>query len=747
LVTFSYVTGFVARAVRPEISAGQVDSCAVVADGSARCWGRNDFGQLGNGTTTDSLAPLVVSGLANVAAIDAGSSHSCAVLGNGTVKCWGSNNFGQLGNGGTTDSHTPVLVTGLGNVVAVEASNGSHTCALLSNGTVKCWGHNSFGELGNGTTTNAPTSTPVSVSGLTGAVAISVGGEFSCAALANGTAKCWGLNSSGQLGNNSLVDSSTPVVVGGTTTPLANVVAVSAGNGAHACAALSNGTAKCWGRNDEGQLGNGTLVDSSTPLAVSGGLTGVVAISAGGIHSCAMLSNGTAKCWGRNAEGQLGSGNGNFTDSKVPVIVSGLTNAVAISAGGFHTCVLVANGVPKCWGYNGNGGLGNNGATGNSPIPVNVSGITGLNSGVPISAGDQDGCAVLGNGTARCWGRNNFGQLGNGTTTNAPTPVLVSGLTNVVATDAGSSHSCAMLGNGTVKCWGSNNFGQLGNGGTTDSHTPVLVGGATTPLTNVVSVAASNTSHTCALLSNGTVKCWGLNSSGQLGNGTTANSSTPVPVGPAGSPLTNVVSISAGSLQTCATLSNGTAKCWGDNTVGQLGNGTTANSSTPVPVGPAGSPLTNVVSISAGGTHSCATLSNGNAKCWGLNSSGQLGNGTTANSSTPVPVGPAGSPLANVVAISAGGTHSCAILSNGTVKCWGLNSSGQLGNGTANSSTPLLVGGNLTNAVAISAGSVQTCATLSNGNAKCWGSNANGGLGNGGTTGNSSTPVNVRLTY
>jgi cysteine-rich repeat protein len=338
---------------------------------------------------------------------------------------------------------------------------------------------------------------------------------------------------------------------------------------AHTCASLSDGTIKCWGRGFWGQLGNGANSDSGIPVSVSG-ITSAVQTSAGHDHTCAVLSDGTAKCWGYNANGQLGDGTG--TNRLTPVSVSGITNAVQISAGTYHSCALLSDGTIKCWGNNGLGALGD-GTTTNRNTPVSVSGIS---NAVQVSAGSHYTCALLSDGTIKCWGIGTSGQLGDGTGTNRLTPVSVSGITNAVQVSASNgAHTCAVLSDGTAKCWGENSWGQLGDGTTYSHYAPVSVSG----INNAMQIS-TGWPATCAVLSDGTAKCWGMNNAGMLGDGTTTDRSTPVSV----LGITNAVQVAAGQAHVCAVLSDGTAKCWGGNGVGQLGDGTGADSYTPVSV-------------------------------------------------------------------------------------------------------------------------------------------------------------------
>jgi alpha-tubulin suppressor-like RCC1 family protein len=339
----------------------------LTSSGGVKCWGNNASGQLGNGSTTNSSTAVNVTGLTSgVSAVNVGASHVCALTSAGGIKCWGGNSFGQLGNGTTTASSTPVDVTGLTSGVTAIALGDNHTCALTSSGGVKCWGYNLQGRLGNGTTTNS--STAVNVTGLTsGVTEISLGNEFSCALTSSGGAKCWGQNSSKQLGDNTSTIRSTPVDVLG----LSGVSAISAG-GVHVCALTSAGGIKCWGGNSNGQLGNGATTTNGIPGDVTGLTSGVAAINAGsGRYTCALTSSGGVKCWGNNASGQLG--NGSTTNSSTPVDVTGLTSGITlINAGSSHTCAQISVGNLRCWGQNTQGQLGDGTITTINTTPVTV---------------------------------------------------------------------------------------------------------------------------------------------------------------------------------------------------------------------------------------------------------------------------------------------------------------------------------------------------------------------------------------
>ncbi|MFZ5893973.1 MAG: RCC1 domain-containing protein [Myxococcota bacterium] len=344
--------------------------------------------------------------------------------------------------------------------VSLVTSGGYHSCAIVGTAT-DCWGYNPNGEVGAAT---SPIYTPTPVSGLTTTSSIGAGYNHTCVALNDGTAACFGLNSNGQLGNGSTTSSSSPVTVSG----LSNVIFVT-GGAYHSCALLNDGTARCWGYNSQGQVGNRVAgTNELTPVTVTG-LTGAASLSAGYYHSCALMTNGAVRCWGYNANGQLG--NGTTTNSLAPVAVSGLSGATAVASSASSNCAILSDTSVRCWGYNADGQLGN-GNTNDSSTPVTVTGLTGA---VSIAVGPYHSCVALQDGTVSCWGLNTYGELGNGTTTNSTTPVAVTGLTNATSVTVGFHHSCALLADGTAACWGYGGQGELGNGGQTDSAVPVAV--------------------------------------------------------------------------------------------------------------------------------------------------------------------------------------------------------------------------------------------------------------------------------
>jgi alpha-tubulin suppressor-like RCC1 family protein len=354
------------------VTDGHESYCAILTTGDIQCWGDNATGELGDGTTTTTSEAESVSGITSATALASDDAHSyCAILASRAVDCWGSNSSGELGNGTTTDSSVPVTVTGISTAVAITGDGDGSYCAVLQSGAVDCWGRNSFGQLGDGGTTNS--SVPVATMDLANVTSLSSDGDDSfCAELSSETVDCWGANFSGELGNGTTTESSVPVAVTGITT-----ASTISNDGAESyCALLTSEAIDCWGYNGFGQLGNGTTTNSSSPVAVSGMSSAISIVSDSENSYCAVLGSGGADCWGTNTSGELGDGT--TTSSSIPVAVSGMTTAASLVGG--------AN---------------------------------------PSGDNQESYCAVLTNGEVNCWGSNQYGELGNATTTSSSTPVTV----------------------------------------------------------------------------------------------------------------------------------------------------------------------------------------------------------------------------------------------------------------------------------------------------------------------------------
>jgi serine/threonine protein kinase/alpha-tubulin suppressor-like RCC1 family protein len=337
-----------------------------------------------------------------------------------------------------------------------------HSCALSSAGKAQCWGNNESGQLGDNTTDGQDA--PVHVVGDFSFSQITAGDFYTCGVTSSGEALCWGDNDGGQLGDGTTSMRTTPVRVGG-----GHAFKLVRTGRLHACGLTRSGSVVCWGRNDAGQLGDGSRSSRTSPVRVS--LPGPAAqLTAGGSHTCALLTDGTAFCWGSNASGQLGDSS--KTTHAEPVRVASTVRFVSIGSGRDHTCAVTPDNDGYCWGKNSSGQVGIGVATEAVIAPQKVETSAQLKT---ISAGINHTCALTVGGTAYCWGRNNYGQLGDGTVNNHTRPVAVQGAGTLVALFPGASHTCGVNGSSETFCWGYNVDGQLGNGGRENSAVPIKI--------------------------------------------------------------------------------------------------------------------------------------------------------------------------------------------------------------------------------------------------------------------------------
>lgn len=377
---------------------------------------------------------------------------------------------------------------------------------------------------------------------------------------------------------------------------------------------VPGGSAQCWGRNSNGQLGYatnmGTTNANSTPAAVQNLSSNVVSIVDGFRHTCALLATGAVKCWGSNENGQLGTTNFLGQSTSVPQEVIGLpSRATAITAGQIHTCAVLINGAVACWGSNNDLQLAQP-TSGNNPVPSIVKGLSA--KALKVTANDFSTCALLENHTVQCWGGNDFGQIGLPTTiSRSATPNSVPGFNeSAINIAAGKKHNCALMSSGNVQCWGSNSNGELGNSTNLGSSSFTALQVQSLNGTAVAITAGAGSS--CALLSDRSAKCWGLNQYGQLGNpmnsGTSNPNVTPLPV----VGIANIQQISSMALSTCALLNTGAVECWGINRYGQLGNPTNSGLSnanpSPLPVTGLGSGVARIFQQAGTADHACAIL-------------------------------------------------------------------------------------------------------------------------------------------
>lgn len=696
-------------------------TCGIRSDSTLYCWGRNDFGQVGCGISPQTT-PCQVHSPNTFLNVVTSSFVSCGVETGNVMYCWGKGSNGALGNGTTIDRTNAYMVTGTSYLIPYTKNE--TTCAIKTDNSLWCWGNNTRGEVGNGTSPGVNVISPSSVDAGVTYSSVSIGSgtatNSSCGITTTGVLKCWGDNTNKIVQNDTYPNYNFP-----TTVDASLYSKISIGNNT-ACAVTTSGVLKCWGSNFWGQVGNGTTSPVNSPTTIDSG-TSYSDVSMTANTSCGITTSGALKCWGMNSNGQVGNGgNSNqltpFKVSSGNEVISRMALGALGGAGGTTTLALNSSGYLKAWGSNlyGQIGIGMNGSVfhaQDADSGVNYKSIS-LSNGYPAYA-----CGITTNDELKCWGANNYGQIGSGS--NFPLRSIPTNVDNDLSfkyVSTGNNHSCGITKNDYLKCWGSNTNGQIGDGTSgagNDRFSPVLVDNGTKYLT--VSAIASTT---CGITLAGVLKCWGSDSQGLLGDGAGVGSDVLSPqaidVG------VTYQSLVMNSSNACAITTGQILKCWGYNIFGQLGDGTTTIRTSPTQV--AGGELYSKVGMD--GNSTCALIAtganSGRIQCWGQGSSGQIG-----HAASPAYV-------ANPTFISGGlyftqlafGSASiCAITNTNQLYCWGDNNSAALGNGTTTGTqnTPVqVIGGDLYQSVEMRQGT--TCGITTANILKCWGSNYYGQL-------------------
>ncbi len=530
---------------------------ALKRDGTVWTWGNNQSGQLGDGTRTNRSLPAQIA-ISNVARLVAGAEFLFAERADGSVWGWGRNNEGELADGTTENRLVPAAVGALQGYKQL-AGGLYHALGVAPDGSLRAWGQNSAGEVGDGSKTQR--TSPVAVSGAPANSALVLGGQwFSIAVGGDGGVWGWGDNSAGQLGRGMF----------GTMRPIPRKIAglnaakVAAGR-THNLALSGDGTISAWGGNTYGQLGVEGVTSSATPLAING--LKATAVAACDTHSLALTAAGEVYAWGNNQYGQLGDAS--TTQRNTPIRLTSLTNIAAIGCGDSHSVALGQDGSVWTWGVNwyaqlGNGVLSSAGST----VPLRVAGLPSSRS---IAVGGQYTLVLTTDGEVYGWGRNDSGQLGDGSTTTRATPVKgLSGATRIIA---GYAHAFAQTGDGYWYGWGKNASGQLGTGDTNDRSAPVVLSYpafATLAASGGEGSAAHvswNWGHTLGVTASGEVWAWGSNTSGQMAVADSDNRLLPRLL----SGVSGIGQVAAGKNHVLALASNGEVWSWGDSSDGRLG--------------------------------------------------------------------------------------------------------------------------------------------------------------------------------
>lgn len=593
-----------------KVATGFFHALALRMDGTVWTWGMNEAGQLGDGTTTIRLSPVVVPGLANIVDVAAAGQYSMALDASGSVWVWGQGGVSRT-DGSGPDPKVPYKLAGITGIRRIGCGYGV-AMAMNGAGEVWGWGANGSGQLGDMSVPGFED--PTRLAWLDGLSSFSLGGGHTLLLDPSGLVRALGSNTAGQLGDGTLTVRAIPVPVSG----LTQASEVAAGQ-SFSVALATDGSLWAWGSNWAEELGDGGAAVQRQPKAIPG-LGGMQQLSVGLVHAMALDANGTVWSWGTNLWGQLGDGS--TVERTAPAAVPGLSDVVAIAAGGSHSLALKSDGTLWGWGSNGTGQLGRPAEGAPQLSPAQVAGLTDV---MAVEAGNSHTLALKHDGTVWSWGANTYGSLGNGTDQASGVPAAIPGLTGITRIWVKGDASFALEASGKLWAWGSNWQGQLGDGTQTDRWVPTRVVGVPS-----VSALAVGWGFAMALDADGALWSWGDNGIGQLGDGT-LSSLRPTPAKVLGFPA--VTAIAACDQAGFAIKADGTLLSWGNNYSGDLGDGTYAPHALPTPIGG----LSGTLRVSA--TRSTVLATTGSATyAWGSDGYGGLGFGRKLRSTAPVRV-------------------------------------------------------------------------------------------------------------
>jgi alpha-tubulin suppressor-like RCC1 family protein len=686
-------------------------ACALTYNAQVECWGQNQYGQLGDGTSAPHYDPALVHGvngqstLNNVIAIAGAGHFMCALLQyqpnslQTNVACWGRGDSGQLGTGSTSQSNTPQVISN-GDTRDIAhpdylyiAASADHVCGLIKSGHILCWGSNLKGQFGAGiakdtyryqTMTNIPIpSPPMPVPGLAMLnLPLALGNGFTCERNQALQMQCFGALQSSAAG-----------------------VSMIAAGGNQACDLIPGQGVRCRSTDNT----NTVLIPNTADALV---------ISVANDHACSLAPNGVTQCWGDNSHGQLGSYNNAFAPSNTPITVDGLqgvkVQSFVSAPESYNSGVILKNGTMRLWGGNYGGKFYPVKSQTHKPDVVGQiynpaqQGWGAFEMAQQVAVGANFSCAIVSEPDkmtpVECWGNNKYGGLGDGTNMSSSLPVKVKGIQHALSIAVGDEHACAVIkaddGTTPIVCWGNNDKGQLGNGTNTSSNVPVTV--TPTDGQNHFTQVTANSGYTCALSNpsngNDNAYCWGDNSTDQLGDDNSVVKQRNVPKPTAGGKI--FTQISAGTKHVCAIADaiedkQSNAFCWGDNSQMELGNH-------PFPGTPDFDPQTvmgssdHYTAIASGNLYTCGLVSASknatNVKCWGANNSGVIGVADSDMSKQYTPTFIHDDTKA--IALAAYDHHACILAADSTVKCWGDNKYGQIAqdpSSTPNVNVPTVV--------------------------------------------------------